>query len=204
MDEIPTISQNLDLLTELWPKCGLSGPQTDAFRRAFTPLKQDRLAEAIHLAFRAHGGREPQLRWIDAQYSRLSESATFTTEARYTGTMTWHVSWQATSKHGVRGAWYGQRCQSRDEAEKVARAHGGRVTDMAGKDDYVSDDELRIEHRRALETLGTLTREALASLVERLRSVGFVTAQLPARISEWPRVAALTVYAEYRNQQERR
>ena len=204
MDEIPTIAENVKLLTELWPKCNLSGSQADAFRRAFTPLKQGRLNEAIHLAFRAHGGREPQLRWIDAQYSRLSESATFTTEARYTGTMTWHVSWQATSKHGVRGAWYGQRCQSRDEAEKVARAHGGRVTDMAGKDDYVGDDELRIEHRRALETLGTLTREALASLVERLRSVGFVTAQLPARVSDWPRVAALTVYAEYLNQQERR
>lgn len=204
MDEIPTIRENVALLNQLWPKSNLSDPQTDAFRRAFTPLKQDRLAEAIHLAFRAHGGREPQLRWIDAQYSRLSESATFTTEARYTGTMTWHVSYQRTSKHGVPGAWYGERCQTREEAERIAKKHGGRVTDMAGKDDYVSDDELRIEHRRALETLGTLTREALASLVERLRSVGFVTEKLPARVSDWPRVAALTVYAEYRNQQERR
>ena len=147
MDEIPTIVENVALLNELWPKSNLSDPQKDAFRRAFAPLKQDRLAEAIHLAFRAHGGREPQLRWIDAQYSRLSESATFTTEARYTGTMTWHVSYQRTSRHGVPGAWYGERCQTREEAERIAKKHGGRVTDMAGKDDYVSDDELRIPLR---------------------------------------------------------
>ena len=204
MDPISTIAENLELLNELWPKCGLSGPQQDAFRRAFAPLKQDRLAEAIHLAFRAHGGREPQLRWIDAQYSRLSESAQFTTEPRYTGTMTWHVSYQRTSKHGVPGAWYGERCQTRDEAERIARDMGGRVTCMDEKADRVSEHDLYVEHRDALDALSKLTREAVASLVERLRSVGFVTAKLPARVSEWPRVAVLTVYAEYRNQQERR
>ena len=204
MDEIPTIAENVRLLTELWPKCNLSGPQADAFRRAFTPLKQDRLAEAIHLAFRAHGGREPQLRWIDATYSRLSESATFTTEVRYAGTMTWHVAYQRTSKHGVPRAWYGQRCQTRQEAEKIAKEHGGRVTCMDSKDDRVTEHDLYVEHRAALDVLSKLTREALASLVDRLRSIGFVTEKLPARIAEWPRVAALTVYAEYRNQQERR
>lgn len=204
MDDTPTIRDNVALLNELWPKGNLSDPQKDAFRRAFTPLKQGRLAEAIHLAFRAHGGREPQLRWIDAQYSRLSESATFTTEARYTGTMTWHVAYQRTSKHGVPRAWYGQRCQTRQEAEKIAKEHGGRVTCMDEKHDRVTEHDLYVEHRDALDVLSKLTREALASLVERLRSVGFVTAQLPARVCDWPRVAALTVYAEYRNQQERR
>ena len=204
MDDTPTIAQNLELLNELWPKSNLSDPQKDAFRRAFMPLKQNRVAEAIHLAFRAHGGREPQLRWIDAQYSRLSESAQFTTEVRYAGTMTWHVAYQRTSRHGVPGAWYGQRCQTRDEAERVARETGGRVTCMNGNDDRVSEHDLHVEHRDAVEVLSKLTREAVASLVERLRSIGFVTAKLPARVCDWPRVAALTVYAEYRNQQERR
>jgi hypothetical protein len=75
---------------------------------------------------------------------------------------------------------------------------------MDSKDDRVTEHDLYVEHRAALDVLSKLTREALASLVERLRSVGFVTAQLPARVCDWPRVAALTVYAEYRNQQERR
>lgn len=206
MDDTPTIRDNVELLNELWPKSNLSDPQKDAFRRAFIPLKQDRLNEAIHLAFRAHGGREPQLRWIDAQYSRLSESAQFTTEARYTGTMTWHVSYQRTSRHGVPGAWYGQRCQTREEAERIARDTGGRVTCMSKADDTedYSDEALRADEIRARETLAGLSRTQITTMVDRLRSIGFVTEKLPARIAEWPRMPVLTVYAEYRNQQERR
>ena len=200
------ITDNMRTMQELWPGAKITEPEMAEFRSQLAPLKQDRLNEAIHLAFRAHGGREPQLRWIDAQYSRLSESAQFTTEARYTGTMTWHVSYQRTSRHGVPGAWYGQRCQTREEAERIARDTGGRVTCMSKADDTedYSDEALRADEIRARETLAGLSRTQITTMVDRLRSIGFVTEKLPARIAEWPRMPVLTVYAEYRNQQERR
>ena len=104
------------------------------------------------------------------------------------------------------GAWYGCRCQSREEAEQIAKANGGRVTCMSKADDDedYSDEALRADEIRARETLAGLSRNQIAAMVDRLRSIGFVTEKLPARIAEWPRMPVLTVYAEYRNQQERR
>ena len=150
--------------------------------------------------------REPNWKAIAEVYGTMKESSTFTTEPRYTGTMTWHVSYQRTSRHGVPGAWYGQRCQTREEAERIARDTGGRVTCMSKADDTedYSDEALRADEIRARETLAGLSRTQITTMVDRLRSIGFVTEKLPARIAEWPRMPVLTVYAEYRNQQERR
>lgn len=205
MTDTITLGDNIKLISDSWPKLKLNDVQAAEFRSALGSLRQDRLHEAIRLAFRDNQ-KEPRLKTILGFYSNLTESATFTTEPRYTGTMTWHVSWQRTSRHGVPGAWYGCRVQSRQEAEQIAKANGGRVTCMSKADDDAdySAEALRADEIRARETLAGLSRNDIAAMVDRLRSIGFVTEKLPARLSDWPRMAALTVYAEYRNQQERR
>jgi len=205
MTETVTLADNMKLISDSWPKLKLNKVQSDEFHAALGGLRQDRLREAIKLAFRDNQ-KEPRLKTIHAFYARITESATYTPEPRYNGTMTWHVSWQRTSKHGVPGAWYGCRCQTREEAERIAVAEGGRVTCMSKADDDgdYSAEALRADEIRARETLAGLSRNQIAAMVERLRSIGFVTEKLPARLSDWPRMAALTVYAEYRNQQERR
>jgi len=205
MTETVTLNDNMKLISDSWPKLKLNNVQADEFRAALSGLRQDRLREAIKLAFRDNQ-REPRLKTIHAFYSQLTESATYTPEPRYTGTMTWHVAWQRTSKHGVPGAWYGCRVQSRQEAEQIAKANGGRVTCMSKADDDgdYSAEALRADEIRARDTLAGLSRNQISAMVDRLRSIGFVTEKLPARLSDWPRMAALTVYAEYRNQQERR
>jgi hypothetical protein len=200
------ITDNMRTMQELWPGAKITEPEMAEFRSQLAPLKQDVLDQAIRLVYGSSDKRRPILSAIKAQYARLMDERTYTPEPRYTGTMTWHVAWQRTSKHGVPGAWYGARCQSREEAERIAKANGGRVTCMskADDDDDYSDEALRADEMRARETLAGLSRNQIAAMVDRLRSIGFVTERLPARLSDWPRMAALTVYAEYRNQQERR
>ena len=200
------ITDNMRTMQELWPGAKITEPEMAEFRSQLAPLKQDVLDQAIRLVYGSSDKRRPILSAIKAQYARLMDERTYTPEPRYTGTMTWHVAWQRTSKHGVPGAWYGARCQSREEAERIAKAEGGRVTCMskADDDDDYSDEALRADEMRARETLAGLSRNQIATMVDRLRSIGFVTERLPARLSDWPRMAALTVYAEYRNQQERR
>jgi hypothetical protein len=200
------ITDNMRTMQELWPGAKITEPEMAEFRSQLAPLKQDVLDQAIRLVYGSSDKRRPVLSAIKAQYSRLMDERTYTPEPRYTGTMTWHVAWQRTSKHGVPGAWYGCRCQSRHEAEQIAKANGGRVTCMSKADDGedYSDEALRADEIRARETLAGLSRNKIAAMVDRLRSIGFVTEKLPARLSDWPRMAALTVYAEYRNQQERR
>ena len=211
MTETVTLADNMKLISDSWPKLKLNNVQADEFRAALGGLRQDRLREAIKLAFRDNQ-REPRLKTIHAFYSQLTESATYTPEPRYTGTMTYHVAWQRTSKHGVPGAWYGCRCQSREEAEQIAKERGGRVTCMNKADDDgdYSDEAMRANEIRARETLADLPRETIARHVERLRSIGWlrhvtsVKDKLPGRVSDWPRMAVLEVYAEHLNQQERR
>jgi hypothetical protein len=200
------ITDNMRTMQELWPGAKITEPEMAEFRSQLAPLKQDVLDQAIRLVYGSSDKRRPVLSAIKAQYARLMDERTYTPEPRYTGTMTWHVAWQRTSKHGVPGAWYGARCQSREEAERIAKAEGGRVTCMskADDDDDYRDEALRADEIRARETLAGLSRNQIAAMVDRLRSIGFVTERLPARLSDWPRMAALTVYAEYRNQQERR
>jgi len=200
------ITDNMRTMQELWPGAKITEPEMAEFRSQLAPLKQDVLDQAIRLVYGSSDKRRPILSAIKAQYARLMDERTYTPEPRYTGTMTWHVAWQRTSKHGVPGAWYGARCQSREEAERIAKAEGGRVTCMSKADDDedYSDEALRADEMRARETLAGLSRNQIAAMVDRLRSIGFVTERLPARLSDWPRMAALTVYAEYRNQQERR
>jgi hypothetical protein len=206
MSERIDITDNMRTMQELWPGAKITEPEMAEFRSQLAPLKQDVLDQAIRLVYGSSDKRRPVLSAIKAQYSRLMDERTYTPEPRYTGTMTWHVAWQRTSKHGVPGAWYGCRCQSRQEAEQIAVANGGRVTCMSKADDGedYSDEALRADEIRARETLAGLSRNKIAAMVDRLRSIGFVTEKLPARLSDWPRMAALTVYAEYRNQQERR
>jgi hypothetical protein len=200
------ITDNMRTMQELWPGAKITEPEMAEFRSQLAPLKQDVLDQSIRLVYGSSDKRRPILSAIKAQYARLMDERTYTPEPRYTGTMTWHVAWQRTSKHGVPGAWYGARCQSREEAERIAKAEGGRVTCMSKADDDedYSDEALRADEIRARETLAGLSRNQIAAMVDRLRSIGFVTERLPARLSDWPRMAALTVYAEYRNQQERR
>lgn len=200
------ITDNMRTMQELWPGAKITEPEMAEFRSQLAPLKQDVLDQSIRLVYGSSDKRRPILSAIKAQYARLMDERTYTPEPRYTGTMTWHVAWQRTSKHGVPGAWYGARCQSREEAERIAKAEGGRVTCMSKADDDedYSDEALRADEMRARETLAGLSRNQIAAMVDRLRSIGFVTERLPARLSDWPRMAALTVYAEYRNQQERR
>jgi hypothetical protein len=200
------ITDNMRTMQELWPGAKITEPEMAEFRSQLAPLKQDVLDQAIRLVYGSSDKRRPVLSAIKAQYARLMDERTYTPEPRYTGTMTWHVAWQRTSKHGVPGAWYGCRVQSREEAEQIAKANGGRVTCMSKADDDedYSDEALRADEIRARETLAGLSRNQIAAMVDRLRSIGFVTEKLPARLSDWPRMAALTVYAEYRNQQERR
>lgn len=200
------ITDNMRTMQELWPGAKITEPEMAEFRSQLAPLKQDVLDQSIRLVYGSSDKRRPILSAIKAQYARLMDERTYTPEPRYTGTMTWHVAWQRTSKHGVPGAWYGARCQSRQEAEQIGKANGGRVTCMSKADDDedYSDEALRADEMRARETLAGLSRNQIAAMVDRLRSIGFVTERLPARLSDWPRMAALTVYAEYRNQQERR
>jgi len=200
------ITDNMRTMQELWPGAKITEPEMAEFRSQLAPLKQDVLDQSIRLVYGSSDKRRPILSAIKAQYARLMDERTYTPEPRYTGTMTWHVAWQRTSKHGVPGAWYGARCQSRQEAEQIAKVNGGRVTCMSKADDDedYSDEALRADEMRARETLAGLSRNQIAAMVDRLRSIGFVTERLPARLSDWPRMAALTVYAEYRNQQERR
>jgi hypothetical protein len=200
------LTDNMRTMQELWPGAKITEPEMAEFRSQLAPLKQDIVDQAIRLVYGSSDKRRPILSAIKAQYSRLVDERTYTPEPRYNGTMTWHVSWQRTSKHGVPGAWYGCRCQTREEAERIAVAEGGRVTCMSKADDDgdYSAEALRADEIRARETLAGLSRNQIAAMVDRLRSIGFVTEKLPARLSDWPRMAALTVYAEYRNQQERR
>ena len=202
----PSVTDNIALISKLYPKAVITDPQWENFREFCGMLDQAILAQAIRWVAHYKSAREPSWRAFSERYAAIKQEATYTPEPRYTGTMTWHVSWQRTSKHGVPGAWYGCRCQSREEAEQIAKANGGRVTCMSKADDTedYSDEALRADEIRARETLAGLSRNQIAAMVDRLRSIGFVTEKLPARIAEWPRMAALTVYAEYRNQQERR
>ena len=211
MTETVTLADNMKLISDSWPKLKLNKVQSDEFHSALGGLRQDRLADAIRLAYRENQ-KEPRLKTILRFYAQITEASTYTPEPRYTGTMTYHVAWQRTSKHGVPGAWYGQRCQSRAEAEQIAKEMGGRVTCMNKADDDgdYSDEALRADEIRARETLAGLSRETIARHVERLRSIGWlrhvtsVKDKLPGRVSDWPRMAVLEVYAEHLNQQERR
>jgi len=192
------INDNMDTIAALWPGARLADAELAEFRKQLGPLKQHIVDEAIRLTYGSCDKRRPILGLIKQQYGRLVESRTFTTEPRYTGTMTWHVSYQRTSKHGVPGAWYGQRCQTREEAERVAAQHGGRVTCMDSKSDPMpTNAELDAEARQAREVIAALPRPDVQALVDGLRSSGWIKSQLPARLSDWPRMAVLTVHAAY-------
>jgi len=211
MTETVTLADNMKLISDSWPKLKLNKVQSDEFHAALGGLRQDRLREAIKLAYRDNQ-KEPRLKTIHAFYSQLTESSTYTPELRINGTMTWHVSWQKTSKHGVPGRWYGCRCQTREEAEHVARENNGRVVCMdPANDEYeYSEESMRADEEKARACIEGLPRETIAGYVTRLRSVGWlrhvtsVKDKLPGRVSDWPRMAVLEVYAEHLNQQERR
>ena len=204
MSDTRTITDNMRLVAELWPHCAFTPSMTDLWTQSLKDLRQDVLEEAIRLTRRAYSSREPEIKWVDERYRTLySERHPTIPQTRENATQTWHVSWQRTSKHGVPGAWYGCRTDTREEAERIAKANGGRVTNMDANADQVTEHELHREHVDAVALIESLPRETVVSLVDRLRSVGFVSRQLPGRVCDWPRVAALTVCAEYRNQQER-
>jgi hypothetical protein len=206
MEPKRSFADNKDLIGQLWPKATITNEQWATFAEFCGKLDQRILQSAIRHVAHFHSGREPNWKRISEIYGTMRESAEFKPEPRYTGTMTWHVSYQRNSRHGVPNVWYGQRCQTREEAERIAKETGGRVTCMSKADDPddYSDEALRADEIRARECVASLTREAIAAHVSRLRSIGFLSETLPGRVTEWPRMAVLTVYAEHRLQQERR
>jgi len=92
--------------------------------------------------------------------------------------------------------------QSRGEAEALARQMRGNCCAIDVREDPYSELDTRQEVEHARRVLADLPRERVASMVDRLRSIGFVTQKLPPQFREWPRMSVLTVYAEEMNQQE--
>ena len=155
-DHKPSVTDNIALISKLYPKAIITDPQWENFREFCGMLDQAILAQAIRWVAHYKSAREPSWRAFSERYAAIKQEATYTPEPRYSGTMTWHVSWQRTAKHGVPGAWYGCRVQSREEAEQIAKERGGRVTCMskADDDDDYSDEALAFLVRDAYQTEG--------------------------------------------------
>jgi len=201
-----TINDNIALAEALWPNASWPRQLLDLWRERLSGLDQVILTEAIKTTKPKFASHQPELKWVLERYGDLYEqrNPTFGGPSRQACTSTFHVSWRKTSKHGVPGAWYGCRVQSRDEADSIAQQVGGRVTAIDIADDPYSEIETRQEVEMARGVIAGFARERIASILERLRRLGFCKGQLPSRIGEWPRMAVLAVYAEHLNQQERR
>ena len=198
MTETRTITDNMRLVAELWPHYEFTPSMSDLWTQSLKGLRQDVLEEAIRLTRRAYSSREPELKWVDERYRTLySERHPTIPTTRQNATQTWHVSWQATSRHGVPGAWYGCRTDTREEAERIAKANTGRVTNMDANADQVTEYELHREHLDALALIEAMPREQVEAHIARLRSVGFCKSKLPSRVREWPRMAVLAVHAAH-------
>ena len=197
-DTTRTISDNIQMVTELWPHFEFTPAVRGLWTQSLKDLRQDVLEEAIRLTRRAYSSREPEIKWVDERYRTLySERHPTIPQTRENATQTWHVSWQRTSRHGVPNAWYGCRTDTREEAERIAKANRGRVTNMDANDDQVTEHELHREHMDALTLIESMPREQIEAHLTRLRSVGFCKGQLPSRVREWPRMAVLAVHAAH-------
>ena len=201
-----TQTDNLALAQALWPNAQWTTPLLALWRERLSGLDQVIVTEAIKTIKPKFSSHQPELKWVLERYAELYEQAhpSWSPQAKQNGSSTFHVSWQATSKHGVPNAWYGRRCATRGEADALARSMGGSVRPIDIADDPFSEIEARQETDRAREIITQMPREQVTSIVTRLRSIGFCSQQLPGRVSDWPRMAVLAVYAEHLNQQERR
>jgi hypothetical protein len=199
-----SVTDSIALAEQLWTHFAWTPALREVWIERLKGLKQSVVRQALKEVRAMYTSREPELKWVLARCGELTaQQYPEPNQSRQNATSTWHVSWKRTSKHGVKDAWYGCRVQSREEAEALARKVGGNCTSIDPQDDPYSEIETREEVAHARRVLADLPRERVASMVDRLRSIGFVTNKLPPQFREWPRMAVLTVYAEYLNQQER-
>lgn len=198
MTDERTIADNMALAAHLWPHYVWHAEMRDLWVNALKGLRQDLVAQAMRDIRADYTSREPEVKWIRARYGLLyGERHPVMPRTRENATHTWHVSWQRTSKHGVPGAWFGCRTDSRDDAERLAKMHGGRVANMDAESDQVTEHDLNCEQQAALEVIEALPREAVERALSRCRSAGFCKDKLPPRVREWPRMAVLAVHAAH-------
>jgi hypothetical protein len=199
-----SVADNIALAEQLWTHFAWTPALREVWIERLKGLKQNVVRQALKEVRAMYTSREPELKWVLARCGELTaQQHPEPNESRQNATATWHVSWTRTSKHGVPNAWYGCRVQSRAEAEAIARQMRGNCCAIDVREDPYSEMETRQEVEHARRVLADLPRERVASMVDRLRSIGFVTQKLPPQFREWPRMAVLTVHAEYLNQQER-
>ena len=199
-----SVTDSIALAEQLWTHFAWTPALREVWIERLKGLKQNVVRQALKEVRAMYTSREPELKWVLAKCGELTaQQFPEPNQSRQNATSTWHVSWKRTSRHGVPNAWYGLRVQSRDEGETLARKVGGTCTSIDPQDDPYSEIETREEVAHARRVLADLPRERVASMVDRLRSIGFVTNKLPPHFREWPRMAVLTVHAEYLNQQER-
>jgi hypothetical protein len=199
-----SVADNIALAEQLWTHFAWTPALREVWIERLKGLKQHIVRQALKEVRAMYTSREPELKWVLARCGELTaQQHPEPNESRQNATATWHVSWTRTSKHNVPNAWYGCRVQSRAEAEALARQMRGNCCAIDVRDDPYSELETRQEVEHARRVLADLPRERVASMVDRLRSIGFVTQKLPPQFREWPRMAVLTVHAEYLNQQER-
>ena len=199
-----SVADNIALAEQLWTHFAWTPALREVWIERLKGLKQHIVRQALKEVRAMYTSREPELKWVLARCGELTaQQHPEPNESRQNATATWHVSWTRTSKHGVPNAWYGCRVQSRGEAEALARQMRGNCCAIDVREDPYSEMETRQEVEHARRVLADLPRERVASMVDRLRSIGFVTQKLPPQFREWPRMAVLTVHAEYLNQQER-
>jgi hypothetical protein len=201
--ETVDISSNMTLLEQLWPQANWNPALRSMWRDRLEGLNQNVVREALMLVRPMYTSRDPELKWVLAKCSELHDQRFPKFRSGENGSSTWHVSWQRTSKHGVPRSWYGRRCETREEAERLAKQMRGHATCMDPTEEPWDEIAARQEVVDARRVIADLPREKVADMVQRLRSIGFCTGQLPARVSDWPRLAVLAVAAELANQQER-
>lgn len=198
-----SVSDTMSYVTQLWPHFAWTPAIREVWVERLKDLNQSVVVQALKEVRAMYTSREPELKWVLARAGELAgQRFPAPNESRQNATSTWHVSWQRTSRHGVPNAWYGRRVETREEAQALASQMRGHASCMDPTEEPYSEIETREEVERARRVLAGLPREQVASMVERLRSIGFVTQKLPPHFREWPRMAVLTVYAEYLNQQE--
>jgi hypothetical protein len=199
-----SVHDSIALAEQLWTHFAWTPALREVWIERLKGLKQSVVKQALKEVRAMYTSREPELKWVLAKCGELSaQQYPDRVESRQDATSTWHVSWQRTSRHGVPRAWYGRRVQTRAEAEALARQMQGHCACMDPREEPFSELDTRQEVEHARRVLADLPRERVAGMVDRLRSIGFVTQKLPPQFREWPRMAVLTVHAEYLNQQEK-
>lgn len=194
-----SIESNMELAMALWPNASWTEQLQDLWIDRLKGLNQDIVAEAIRLVKPAYASHQPELKWILGKAGELAEQRSPRFLSGNQKPTFFHVTWKQRSRHGDWDVRYGRWCQSREEA--LAHVPAGctpTITATDDSEDRCTRDELRAEEDEARQWLAQATREEIAGLLVHLRKSGFFKDKpLPARIGDWSRMQAMTVYAAY-------